>query len=906
MEFLKRYLVLIIALFSINSFATGSAYVAPESCTEIINTGKKIAEDNLAGFSAGNTMQDFINCNLEILPNSLSTEIMYSLFGDNIFTPLSHVNSFITSIYTNSNAVIPPVDVITLQQALENKVHTFPVLIATIEATSFAAFQLISAMLGIFSLFYLVNTMSEGTYLGSKINTFWTFAKMSVILGLLFPLDGLGLNVVQLFILFVAFCGSLLASLLWSILPLFKYAYLTDFVSIDDSLKIAKDETTIEIAESLVKSSLCDISARQALLLKGTAATDFTEEILSQKDMYTCLTTTNSMSDVENSSSSTDLPFENRKTIKCAASSGVEHEVDCGGMLYNPKHNEELKEKFKEVIYPFSREMAIKSIRSNCTINKHLEKGDSSNYYTYCADVDNISFTTEYKNNLILTQYSGDEYSADDYEEDIKQLKEMIESALTENLSEEIMENPDMEDKMIEKLAFALNKGWFNSGTFLFDVGSSTNVKNDEYKEVMLTINFRKPIPKYYLSNAVESLAESYNVGDAKSVFKEKRKAIFETFIAPGDIHSFASSQSVVDIFLMNEDLESIGLTKPYNGYKPKNSDSDKIIPEREYKGYFEYAREYKKTLGDSTTAETSWLNELLFPTLILGKKFNEPDVGASGTCSEDYMNCQKMPLNPIATIIDSSRKAVAQTGAVLMVVNLSNFGMKKYDAYAQKMDSYGASPTKMSNSLTINIFKMASMTLDFLAMFLSLNLIISILGGYILPIVIFIYFVGNALSWIITLVFTVLGAPLWLGLHLMPSKEDGFAGHAKKGYTMIMDVFLKPAFIVLGVFGAFVLSTIMVVIFNVTFEIVMSTFDFFDAPESAIELFYNFLLNMIYIGFLLLIFFKSAKAVYKIPNSLENWIGLLSYEEAGMWKEVTKLIEKTFLSGIKKYLILA
>ena len=879
MKILKKYIVLLIVLCSFNAFADvgGSSYEHPESCKQVVEAGKQLAIDDTSGFSAQTTLQDFVACNLEVLPTSLSTEIMYSMFGDAILSPLSQVNGFVKSIYTKGDQIsVDDIDVIEMSAYLQDKVKTFPVIIAAVEALTFASFQLISFMLAGFSLFYLVNTMSEGTYLGKQVNTFWTFAKMGGVMALIFPLDGVGLNGVQLIILFIAFCGSLLASLIWAILPLFKYAYLNEFTSVDTDLKVEKNSKTLEMSESLITSSLCDITARQALLLKGIAVKDFTEDVLSTNKMFTCLKETTTQLDF-------DHPFEHRKTMNCAQVEGVEHYVDCGKVNYGPTNDEVLKLKIRTEIYDKAREIAKKTIASNCTVNSDLKKGDESRYYTYCSDIDALEFTTDFKGETILGLISGGEYTDDDYKADLLILKSKLDSALETNLSTAILSNTDLEEELEEKISFALNKGWFNAGTFLFDIGSSTQVKNIEYEAVMNKLDYETPYPSDVLKETIENNPANQS-SSAAAAYDIHLKDLYNRSAIKGDVKAMSSKDNIATIFTLSNDIKGIKLQEKYDDYKVIKSN---LINEMS---------------DDAEEKELGAINSLLFPTLLLGQEFNEPDLGADNTCAEDYSNCKKMPINPIATIIDTSRSSASSTGIMIMVGNFMSLGLKAISNESEKRASIKEYDLAKSGLMMgVNV---ASLLIDFALMFLNFNIIISLLAGYILPVVLFVYFVGNALSWILSLIVAVSGATLWLGLHLMPSKDEGFAGHAKKGYLMIMDVLLKPVFLVLGVFGAFLLSTILVVVFNATFEVVMSTFAFFDAPKSMIELFYNFLLNIIYVIFLIIIFFKSAKAVYKIPNALENWIGLMAYEDASMWKEVTGLIEKTFMSGIKKFLI--
>ena len=886
MHHFKKYLACIIivvsAIFSTNTMAYDYSKT-PASCMSVVESGKEIALNPGSSFNATSTLQDFLSCNLEVLPHGLGTQILYSLFGESIFPPLSQINSFVGMIYTGSDKIsVPEIDAVGLEAEFNANITTFPVLIATIEAITFSSFQLISFLLLIFSVYYLANTMNEGNFLGSQINTFWTFMKISFVLALILPLSDLGLNTVQLIILFIAFCGNLLASLIWTILPLFKYSYLNDFSSVDEDLKSSKDASTMQLAESMVMASLCDISSRQALLLNGLKVEEFNETILSGRAMYSCLTTLEPSS-IPLISNLKMKSFEHNKTEYCSDMEGVNHTVDCGTLNYSTSHSAELRKKVTDDIFPKARAIATKTIAANCTDKVNLKEASEVRYYTYCSDIDNLTFGTDYEGKPVISLLSGS-YDQSSFETDIMEIKTALDSVLATNLSEEIMNGEEVSEQIEEKISFALNKGWFNAGSFLFDIGGAVDIKNKEYEAVMLSLGYIFPTRSSNSINvgghySIENLSAYNNVSGTTSL-----NSLYEHGIVKGNITPNRSKTALTDIFLVNENLLRLGLGVPISRYKS-------------------YVVDYIDNVDLAVEEKTSIINKLLFPTLIMGKEFNRPEDLSKESCALDYNNCKVIPVNPIANIISTSRSATSYTGIVLSVVKGFQGITNIVSDYAVKKERNKIS-SKLNRSSGLMFARSISLIIGFFAMFLGINLILALIAGYLLPIVIFVYFVGNVLSWLISLVFAICGSTLWMGLHLMPSKEEGFAGHAKKGYVMVMDVFLKPVFIILGVFGAYVLSNILVVVFNVTFEIVMSTFSFFESPKSVIEIFYNFLLNFVYLVFLMLIFFRSAKAVYKIPNALDNWIGLIAYDDASMWKEVTSLIQTTFTTNLKGFIL--
>ena len=69
----------------------------------------------------------------------------------------------------------------------------------------------------------------------------------------------------------------------------------------------------------------------------------------------------------------------------------------------------------------------------------------------------------------------------------------------------------------------------------------------------------------------------------------------------------------------------------------------------------------------------------------------------------------------------------------------------------------------------------------------------------YVLPLLPIIYWARATLSWAVLVIETMLGAPFWAAAHVLP-EGVGFAGqHARTGYLMLLDVFIRPVLLVCG-----------------------------------------------------------------------------------------------------------
>ena len=871
-KILKKMLIIVMLMFSTSTFAiTTNAYTAPESCNRIIEYSKDVAKDSSKLTNSPLLISNLIACNLDTLPKSITADIMYSLFGENISIPLNMVHTFAKSINSNNSITSSSIDKIDLNNYMKGRVQTFPMLTATIEGFSLATFQVLGFLIISFMGYYLISSMSEGSFLGKAHNTFWTSIKHFIILAMLMPVSGVGLNFIQLLIISLAFIGSFLASLMWSILPMFKYIYLTDFNDVDPDLKTGVSISSSNIISNLVLSNMCDISMRQNILL-NTTAKNYTQDLVSNTDFYNCLS--GSFDDVNEK----EIGYSSQlnKTKYCAMKKATSLDVNCGSITIN-KNNTELNEYMLKTIYPETRAIAKKIIGSACLKNEKLKDGNANLYYKYCSDIDNITFNSEYKNNQIISTVPLVNYDETNAMTDINKLSVLLTKKLEGTITTTMFSDDALLKQISSHVAYSLNKGWLNAGTFLFDVGASTNVKNEAFMKTSKSITYNEP---EYKQNSFQSVQTSLDP-DSNSSLNTDRMAvsIYYNFLTiKGSIVSKNKITDLFNIIRINKDLKELGIEKDLMLL------SKKIGIEEEEK---------KEKTSKS-------LNDYIFPSLGIIKEFNKSSNPADYTdCSSDYSNCSPIPVNPIASIIDKSREALGNASLIAISSSLLSYGL---DSYRAKIDQQ----VRIGGGFTRGYFlaTATSLILDFVSLIMGLQIILSLVVGYLLPIVLFIYFIGNSVSWLITVAFAIIGAPIWMGMHLIPSKEKSFGGHAKKGYLMIMDVLLKPSFIVIGVFCSFIITIIMIVILNTSFSIVINTFSMFENPTSITQVFNNFVINALYLIFLSWVFFKSAKATYKIPNSLQKWLSIITYEDAGVWREITKISEKVFMNGIKKYLI--
>ena len=69
----------------------------------------------------------------------------------------------------------------------------------------------------------------------------------------------------------------------------------------------------------------------------------------------------------------------------------------------------------------------------------------------------------------------------------------------------------------------------------------------------------------------------------------------------------------------------------------------------------------------------------------------------------------------------------------------------------------------------------------------------------YLLPIIPIIFWGRALISWIVLVLETLISAPFWAAAHIFPEGVGLAGSHARRGYLMLMDVFIRPVLLVCG-----------------------------------------------------------------------------------------------------------
>lgn len=188
----------------------------------------------------------------------------------------------------------------------------------------------------------------------------------------------------------------------------------------------------------------------------------------------------------------------------------------------------------------------------------------------------------------------------------------------------------------------------------------------------------------------------------------------------------------------------------------------------------------------------------------------------------------------------------------------------------------------------------------SFLMTFASIGLILGFVLFYVVPMLPFIYFFFAVMTWVKGVFEAMVGVPLWALAHLHIDGEGMPGDSASQGYYYILEIFLRPIFIVLGFMGGITIFTAMVKVLNQIFYLVVSNLTGHELtgitgcfappadpaggtapdPENTEEMFKGgvvdeFFYTVVYAIIVYLIALPTFKMVDLVPDHLMRWFGV-------------------------------
>jgi conjugal transfer/type IV secretion protein DotA/TraY len=710
-------------------------------------------------------------------------------------------------------------------------------LIKIMEALAFICCIFLLVFFSIFYLYYLFNSAHDGSSFGKETNVFWTTSRLFVAIFLCLPLDSFG-NFTGIQVIVMMF--ATLGVLLANVVWFIMPVF--ELLFSDDVLEIAEKN---EVINKIQVSTLIEGSIQMQVC-----------DIQARKGIYLYGLDVEDMTKERIENGDFGKCIKNNETISVSSISSDNE------LIFTPSSLNATK---------LCANNTNKEITINCgsMIVKNIET--TSNIFT-ASYLDNLNKETrQIAYNIIGrycmdTQYDEKDKNEMSYEKECALILNADSFAYINKYGEQVIDTyksaPD--NTAIISSINSLNDRLYNEISSKSKDIVKHSVTNDQISE------------KIAFSLVKGWLSASSFILDLGSEYTNREEMYNQTF-------SSFSSSSKAEIsgtaILLDRSGRSQLSGEILNSVERIKNISEKLAGSNNY-------------VQDEKESESPIVS-FLFPLIPYIKEFNGMSEVVDSrvekeNCSQNFNNCARTSINPLIGLMKMG-STMAKNGLYgIIVTELISFFYAKV-VMNEKNPTFNATAAFLAN---VN---------ELLSLLFLFNFIGGALMLYLPGIIIFAFFTGNVLGWFLLVIKKIVIAPLWLLMHLAPTKNEGFAGKGANGYKLLLDILLRPSFIVFGVFISFVMLSIMVSILNVLFGMVLSTFVFFDSPSGIIEFVTNFILNIVYIALLLMVMHRAGKAMYKIPNALAEWFEMQNPEDSNMWSELTSKVQNFMFTDMKK-----
>jgi len=152
------------------------------------------------------------------------------------------------------------------------------------------------------------------------------------------------------------------------------------------------------------------------------------------------------------------------------------------------------------------------------------------------------------------------------------------------------------------------------------------------------------------------------------------------------------------------------------------------------------------------------------------------------------------------STLVDTSSALITTWGAISGgAEGAAKAGNDSAAGILGQIPGVGAAAAKVSGATSGALAGAVTVWSPMILVVLGSVFIFGIACCYVLPLLPIIFWARATLSWAVLVIETLLGAPFWAAAHVLP-EGVGFAGqHARTGYLMLLDVFIRPVLLVCG-----------------------------------------------------------------------------------------------------------
>ncbi len=175
-----------------------------------------------------------------------------------------------------------------------------------------------------------------------------------------------------------------------------------------------------------------------------------------------------------------------------------------------------------------------------------------------------------------------------------------------------------------------------------------------------------------------------------------------------------------------------------------------------------------------------------------------------------------------------------------------------------------------------------------------TIGLMMGIVLFYVIPFLPFIYFFFAVMTWVKSIFEAMVGMPLWALAHIRIDSEGMPGDSAEAGYYYILEIFLRPIFIIISFLGAIIIFSSLVKVLNQVFYLVISNLSGHTAGTASTNCFVppgsggslpdetaykrgtvdEFFYTAIYTIIVYLMATPCFKLVDAVPDRLMRWLG--------------------------------
>jgi hypothetical protein len=199
---------------------------------------------------------------------------------------------------------------------------------------------------------------------------------------------------------------------------------------------------------------------------------------------------------------------------------------------------------------------------------------------------------------------------------------------------------------------------------------------------------------------------------------------------------------------------------------------------------------------------------------------------------------------------------------------------------------------------------------IDLLFMVTMATISIGFVLFYIIPFLPFIYFFFAVGEWIKAIFEAMVGMPLWALAHIRIDGDGFIPQSAQQGYTILLEIFLRPILIIFGFLGSIIVFSAIVSILNITWDMVTDNLTGFNsryAQESGGNsgsivghlnnfrgMIDQFFFTIMYTIVVYIMALASFKLIDQIPKQALRWMG----QNANSFGQDSDADTKQFLSS--------